>query len=198
MSTRAASTIERDTKETQISLTFSIDGTGQSSIRTGVAFFDHMLDLFTVHGFFDLSLTVKGDLEVDAHHTVEDTGICLGQAFKQCLGDAKGIHRYASVILPMDEALCQMALDISNRPVCVFNYDFPKAKLGDFDLELVQEFFQAFCTHAGISLHVSILAGSNLHHISEACFKALGVCLDQETLVDPRKKDRVPSTKGLL
>jgi len=189
--------IKRKTNETDISLQLNLDGTGKRSINTGVGFFDHMLDLMAAHGLFDLTIKAKGDLHIDAHHTVEDIGICLGQAFREALGDSKGIRRYASGFLPMDEALCQCAIDVSNRPVLVFNAPFPKAALGSFDLELVQEFFQAFTTHARITLHVDVLRGTNTHHMAEACFKALGVYLKEAVEIDPRKKT-VPSTKGVL
>lgn len=190
-------TIKRHTNETRISLTFTIDGSGSGTISTGIAFFDHMLDLFRHHGLFDLELSVDGDLEIDGHHTVEDVGICLGRALREALGDAKGIMRYASGIIPMDEALCQVAIDISNRPTLVFNCDMPKSTLGSFDVELAEEFFKAFVTNAGITLHIDMLRGSNLHHMIEAMFKALGQILDRATQIDPRKSN-IPSTKGVL
>ncbi|RAP30780.1 imidazoleglycerol-phosphate dehydratase HisB [Candidatus Marinamargulisbacteria bacterium SCGC AG-414-C22] len=196
MEKRQAS-IERNTKETQIKLTFAIDGEGKAAVATGVGFFDHMLDLFSKHGLFDLDLSVTGDLEIDAHHTVEDVGICLGQAFQQALGTGKGINRYASAIIPMDESLCQIAIDVSNRPALGFNHNFEKDKVGEFDSELVEEFFNAFVNNARINLHIDMLKGTNLHHKIEACFKAFGVCLDRATQRDPRKKD-IPSTKGIL
>jgi len=189
--------ITRKTNETDITLDFAIDGAGTAIINTGIPFFDHMLNLFAKHGMFDLDLQMRGDIDIDYHHSVEDVGICLGQTFREALGNASGIQRYASGLIPMDEALCQMAVDISNRPVLVFDYAFPKTKIGTFDAELVEEFFQAFVSNARLSLHVKILAGSNLHHISESCFKALGIILDQATQIDPRKTG-VPSTKGVL
>ena len=189
--------IHRDTKETQIQLAFGLDGTPRYQIETGVGFFDHMLTLFAVHGLFDLSIKAKGDLHIDAHHTVEDVGICLGQAFRQALGDAVGIKRYASCIVPMDEVLVQVAIDLSNRPHLSFNAAIPKVKIGDFDSELAEEFFKAFVSHARITLHMSLLAGDNLHHCIEGCFKAFAICLDEATQIDPRKKG-IPSSKGVL
>ncbi|MBT5855693.1 imidazoleglycerol-phosphate dehydratase HisB [bacterium] len=196
MSTRQAS-ISRDTKETQIQLDFTVDGDCKSDIKTGIGFLDHMLDLFTVHGLFDLKLRVNGDLEIDGHHTTEDVAICLGKALSEALNDSKGIHRYASGLIPMDEALCQIALDISGRPHLDFEGDFPKGKVGDFDVELVEEFFRAFVNNARVTLHINVLKGGNLHHMIEACFKAFGVILDRATQIDTRKKG-VPSTKGVL
>lgn len=189
--------VSRKTNETQIDLTFKLDGTGKSKIKTDIPFFDHMLDLFTKHGIFDLDLNVKGDIDIDFHHSVEDTGICLGQAFREALGDSKGITRYASGLIPMDEALCQVAVDISNRPHLTFNYDAPKSKVGEFDIELAEEFFIAFVNNARITLHLDIIRGRNLHHIIEGCFKGLGIILDRATILDPRKAG-IPSTKGIL
>ena len=194
---KRSGSITRRTSETDIELEFTIDGTGQSNIKTGVPFFDHMMDLFTKHGLFDLTLSLNGDTEIDYHHSVEDAGICLGEAFREALGNAEQINRYASQLVPMDEALCQMAIDISNRPAFVLNYDFPKTKVGNFDVELVEEFFIAFVNNARVTLHISILSGKNLHHIIEACFKAFGIVLDKATQIDPRKEG-VPSTKGIL
>ncbi len=191
------SSIKRATNETKIDLVFSVDGTGQSTINTGIAFFDHMLDLFTRHGLFDLQLTVNGDLEVDYHHSVEDVGICLGQAIHQALGDCVGITRFADVTLPMDESLCQCVIDVSNRSYLKFNATYSQAKVGQFDTELVQEFFQAFVNNARLNLHLDLFDGTNTHHQIEACFKAFGVCLDKATMIDPRKPG-VPSTKGVL
>lgn len=197
MTLKRDATIERNTQETQIKLTLDLDGDGQSVINTGVGFFDHMLTLFSKHGLFNLKLEVKGDLDVDAHHSVEDVGICLGLAFHKAIGDGKGIRRYASAIIPMDESLCQIAIDVSNRPYLGFNENFNKEKVGLFDSELVEEFFNAFVNNARINLHIDMLKGSNLHHKIEACFKAFGVCLDLATQKDSRKKD-IPSTKGIL
>jgi imidazoleglycerol-phosphate dehydratase len=191
------STIDRKTKETSVSLSLAVDGSGKADISTGIGFFDHMLDLFTHHGLFDLSLAVKGDLEVDYHHTVEDIGICLGQAFREAIGDARGIERYASGYLPMDEALCRIAIDISNRPHLDFNCDLPKTKVGTFDVELTEEFFRAFVNNSRITMHIDILRGTNLHHIIEAVFKGFGFFLKKASLKDP-KKPNVPSTKGVL
>lgn len=197
MSQKRNFTIERKTNETDISLSFNIDGTGKSTINTGIGFFNHMLDLFVKHGLFDLNLTVNGDLDVDFHHTVEDVGICLGQAFSHCIGDSKGIQRYSSALVPMDEALCQCAIDISKRPHLSFIHTFSKEKVGQFDSELVDEFFQAFVNNAKIALHLTLLAGNNTHHKIEACFKAFGICLDQATMINPRQTG-IPSTKGIL
>jgi len=190
-------TIERKTSETQISLSLNIDGPGKSLIQTGVPFLDHMLDLFSKHGLFILTVAANGDTHIDDHHTVEDIAICLGEAFKKALGNGKGITRYASVSVPMDEALCNIAMDISNRPCLSFNVDFPKTKVGTFDAELVEEFFNAFVNNARMSLHIDMVRGQNLHHIIESIFKAFGVCLDKATQIDPRKDD-IPSTKGVL
>ncbi|MEK9658067.1 MAG: imidazoleglycerol-phosphate dehydratase HisB [bacterium] len=189
--------IKRKTNETEIDLSLAIDGQGESHIETGIGFFDHMLTLFSKHGLFDLDLRVKGDLEIDAHHSVEDTGLCLGKAFHDALGDCAGIRRFASVLMPMDDALTQLVIDISNRPYLAFDVEFNASKVGDFDVELMQEFFQAFVNNARINLHIKLLAGQNQHHVIESGFKALGLCLDQATGIDPRKKG-VPSTKGIL
>ena len=192
------SVITRKTNETDVALELNLDGTGQSTLATGIPFFDHMLDLFTRHGSFDLSLQVKGDLEVDFHHTVEDVGICLGQAFRHAVGDAKGIRRYALGLIPMDEALCQLAVDISNRPFVHFDVPLPKSKVGEFDVELMEEFIRAFASHARLTLHIKQSTGTNLHHILESCFKALGIVLSDAVAIDPRKAGQVPSTKGVL
>ena len=189
--------INRKTKETRITLRLNLDGQGSSNINSGIGFFDHMLTLFSKHGLFDLDLEIQGDLEVDGHHSVEDAGICLGLAFREAVGDCQGINRYASTLTPMDEALCQMAVDISNRPHLAFSVPLKESALGDFSPELLEEFLQAFVNNARITLHVNLLAGKNQHHIIEACFKALGTCLDQATLVSGRKQG-VPSTKGVL
>lgn len=190
-------TIQRHTNETKIDLSLTIDGDGKSNIQTGIGFFDHMLTLWTHHGLFNLTLQVDGDLEVDFHHTVEDVGIALGQAFQKAIGDAKGINRYASGFTPMDEALCRIAIDYSNRPHLDFKNHLPKTKVGEFDVELTEEFLNAFVNNARITLHIDILKGNNLHHIIEACFKGLGRELDKASTLDPRKKD-IPSTKGIL
>jgi imidazoleglycerol-phosphate dehydratase len=189
--------IERSTKETQICLELELDGLGEYKIETGVPFFDHMLDQVARHGFFDLTVKAKGDLEIDAHHTIEDVGICLGEAFKKALGDKKGIRRFGRGTMPMHEALASIILDFSGRPFLVFNADLPKVKVGEFDVELVEEFFVAFCNHSGANIHVNLAYGENLHHIVEAIFKALGRALDDATGLDPRI-ETVMSSKGML
>ncbi len=190
--------VNRSTNETQIQATLNLDGTGHAEITTGIGFFDHMLDLFTRHGLFDLDLKVVGDLHIDQHHSVEDTGIVLGQALHKALGDKKGINRYASVDLPMDETLTRVCVDVSGRPFLVFKTQFPTPQIGTFDTQLVQEFFQAFATHAGITLHVETFYGTNSHHIAESCFKGLARALRVALSIDPREAGRVPSTKGSL
>jgi imidazoleglycerol-phosphate dehydratase len=194
---RSAS-VSRRTAETDVSLSIALDGTGKAEISTGVGFLDHMLELFARHGLFDLTVKVTGDLHVDQHHTTEDTGIALGQALLQALGDKKGITRYADIHMPMDETLTRLAVDISGRPFLVFRTTFPTEKIGAFDTELVREFFQAFATHAGLTLHVETLYGANSHHIAESCFKGLARALRRAVAVDPREEGRVPSTKGTL
>ncbi len=193
--TRSTS-IERNTKETQIKLDFNIDGTGQSAINTGVGFLDHMLDLFTVHGLFDLTIKVTGDLHVDAHHTVEDVGICLGKAIKDSLGELKGITRYASGAYPMDDSLCNIAMDISGRPFLSIDA-LPDQQLGAFHSELVEEFFRAVVHNAGLNLFVHWPHKGNMHHVVEALFKGFGIVLDRATQLDARRSG-VPSTKGVL
>jgi imidazoleglycerol-phosphate dehydratase len=192
------SEINRKTKETDIKLTLNIDGTGNSNINTGVGFFDHMLTLFASHGMFDLDVVCKGDLEVDAHHTVEDVGICLGKAFAEALGDMKGIKRYADKIIPMDESLVLTAIDISGRPHLSLDLEVPAKRVGNFDTELVGEFFVSFVRNAKLTLHINKLAGRNTHHIIEGCFKAFGRALDEATMIDPRREGVLPSTKGVL
>jgi imidazoleglycerol-phosphate dehydratase len=194
---RSAS-VSRRTAETDVAVSIALDGTGKAEISTGVGFFDHMLELFARHGLFDLTVKVTGDLHVDQHHTVEDTGIALGQAILQALGDKKGITRYADIHMPMDETLTRIALDISGRPFLVFNTSFPTEKIGAFDTELVREFFQAFAVQAGLTLHVETLYGLNSHHIAESCFKGLARTLRKAVAVDPREEGRIPSTKGTL
>jgi len=193
-----AGSISRRTAETDVAVSITLDGTGRSSITTGVGFLDHMLELLARHGLFDLDVKVTGDLHVDHHHTTEDTGIALGQAFLKALGDKKGIVRYADVHLPMDEALTRVALDLSGRPFLVFRSMFPAEKIGAFDTELVREWFQAFAVNAGVTLHVETLYGDNSHHIAESCFKGLARALRAAVAVDPREHGRVPSTKGSL
>ena len=190
--------ISRETKETKIRLALSLDGTGKSSARTGVGFFDHMLDLLARHSLIDMSVDAKGDLEVDAHHTVEDVGIVLGQAIEKALGDKRGIYRYGWAIVPMDESLAQVAVDLSGRPAFVFKVDFPRDTIGEFPVELVEEFWKSVATNARMNLHVSVPYGTNNHHISEAIFKATAKALRQAVSNDPRNSDAVPSTKGSL
>lgn len=192
------STITRKTKETDIALCLNLDGTGKSSLVTGIGFLDHMLTLFASHGCFDLDVTCKGDLVVDGHHTVEDIGICLGNAFREALGDKRGIVRYGSFLLPMDEALVLIALDISGRAHLSYGLSIPAQKVGDFDTELVQEFLLGFCRSMGLTLHVTKLAGTNSHHIIEAAFKGLGRALKQAVAIDSDRADVIPSTKGIL
>jgi imidazoleglycerol-phosphate dehydratase len=192
-----AAEITRKTNETDIQLQVSIDGTGVSQLETDVPFLNHMLDLFAKHGHFDLSVTARGDIEIDDHHTVEDIGICLGQAIKDALGDKSGIKRYASVFVPMDEALAQVIIDISNRPHFVYKAEYPSSTVGSFTVELVHEFLWKLALQAGITLHVIVHYGHNTHHMVEAVFKALGRALDEATTIDPRVKG-VPSTKGVL
>lgn len=191
-------TIKRKTKETDIEVSVNLDGTGVSNIATGIGFFDHMLDLLARHSRIDLTVKAVGDLHIDHHHTTEDTGIALGQAVRQALGNMAGITRYAGVHMPMDETLSRVVIDISGRPFLVFKADFPRDKIGEFDTELVREWFQAFAMNAGITLHVETLYGDNNHHIAESCFKALARCLREAIEIDPRQKDRIPSTKGSL
>lgn len=190
--------LTRKTNETDICVSVDLDGTGKSNINTGVGFLDHMLDQVARHGMIDIEVTAKGDLHIDAHHTTEDVGIALGQAIKEALGDKKGIRRYASCDLPMDEALSRAAIDISGRPFLVWRVEFKRDKVGDFDTELFQEWFQAFAMNAGITLHVENVYGDNAHHIAESCFKALARALRDAIEIDPRNADRIPSTKGVL
>lgn len=189
--------IERNTAETKIKLSLELDGSGSYKVDTSVPFLDHMLALFARHGHFDLTVEASGDIEVDYHHTVEDIGIVLGQALKQALGDMKGIRRYGEAKVPMDEALAEAVVDISGRPGLVYNVGLPKGKVGEFDVELAYDFFKALTNHAGMTLHVSVPYGENLHHIIEAEFKAVARCLDAAASLDPRTKG-VPSTKGVL
>lgn len=190
-------TCNRKTKETDISITFNLDGTGQTNIDTGIGFFDHMLDGFARHGLFDLDVKVKGDLNVDCHHTVEDTGIVLGQAIAKALGDKKGIKRYGSMMLPMDETLALCAIDLSGRPYFNFDAKFTVEKLGELDTEMVREFFYALSYSVAMNLHLKIVDGINNHHMAEALFKAFGKALDMATMEETRIKD-VWSTKGSL
>jgi len=196
-SSRTAS-ISRKTNETSVSVSVNIDGTGTAKISTGVGFFDHMLDQLCRHSLIDMEIETKGDLEVDDHHTVEDTGIAIGQAIAKALGDRRGITRYASLDLVMDETMTKAGVDLSGRPFLVWNVNFSAPKIGRFDTELVREFFQALAQHAGITLHVMNHYGANNHHIAETCFKAVARVLRAATEIDPRQAGRVPSTKGTL
>ncbi len=195
--TRTA-TIKRTTKETDISLEVNLDGSGKTDIATGVGFFDHMLEQLGKHSLIDLMIKAEGDLHIDAHHTVEDVGIAIGQALKEAVGDKKGINRYGHAYLPMDEALSRVALDFSGRPFLVFNATFSRDKVGDLDTELFREFFQAVASAGGITLHAENLYGENNHHIAESLFKALAKALRMAVAKDPRAGDQLPSTKGML
>jgi imidazoleglycerol-phosphate dehydratase len=189
--------IERATNETKIRLELNVDGCGKAAICTSVPFLDHMLNLFARHGLFDLTVEASGDIDIDFHHTVEDIGIVLGEAFRQALGDKKGIRRYGQASVPMDETLASVAIDISGRPYLVYHVALPKVKIGDFDVELAREFFQAFVNHCGLNLHLNVMYGDNVHHIIEACFKAVARAMDVATQLDPRVEG-VMSTKGVL
>ncbi|TYO98516.1 imidazoleglycerol-phosphate dehydratase [Geothermobacter ehrlichii] len=189
--------IDRKTLETEIRIELVLDGRGEHAVDTGVPFFDHMLVQIARHGFFDLQVAARGDLEIDAHHTVEDVGIALGEAFKQALGNKAGIRRYGRGTMPMHEALASVILDFSGRPHLVFNVAIPKAQIGNFETELVEEFFTAFCNHGGVNVHVNLAYGDNLHHIIEAIFKAFARALDEACSLDPRI-DGVLSSKGKL
>ena len=191
-------TITRKTAETDITVQIDLDGTGRYDNHTGVGFFDHMLDQLSRHALIDMTIRATGDLHIDDHHTVEDVGIALGQALTAALGDKRGIRRYGSCHLPMDDAQVRAALDLSGRPFLVWNVDMPTAKIGTFDTELVREFFQALATHGGITLHVDKLHGFNSHHIAEAAFKAVARALREAVEPDPRRADAIPSTKGTL
>lgn len=196
--TNRTATITRNTKETEISVEINIDGTGKTNVSTGIGFFDHMLEQLGKHGLIDLSVTSKGDLHIDAHHTVEDTGIAIGKAIKQAIGEKLGIRRYGHSYVPMDEALARVALDFSNRPYLVFEVPFTQDKLGEMDTELFKEFFHALAGNAGLTLHAQVLHGENNHHMIEATFKALAKAIRMATEIDPRAKDQLPSTKGAL
>ncbi|MBP1885467.1 imidazoleglycerol-phosphate dehydratase HisB [Sinorhizobium mexicanum] len=190
--------VSRKTNETAVSVSVNIDGTGTSKIATGVGFFDHMLDQLSRHSLIDMEIKADGDLHIDDHHTVEDTGIALGQALAKALGDRRGITRYASIDLAMDETMTRAAVDVSGRPFLVWNVTFTSPKIGSFDTELVREFFQALAQHAGITLHIQNIYGANNHHIAETCFKSVARVLRTATEIDPRQAGRVPSTKGTL
>ncbi|OYW56686.1 MAG: imidazoleglycerol-phosphate dehydratase [Rhizobiales bacterium 17-65-6] len=190
--------IVRETKETKVRLSVDLDGTGKVAVSTGIGFLDHMLDLLGRHARFDLEVEAQGDLHIDFHHTAEDVGIVLGQAVRRALGEMRGVTRYADVHLPMDETLTRVALDISGRPFLVFRTSFATQKIGEFDTELVREFFQAFASNAGVTLHVETLYGENSHHIAESCFKGLARALRAAVAIDPAAAGEIPSTKGAL
>jgi imidazoleglycerol-phosphate dehydratase len=190
--------VTRDTLETQISASINLDGTGKARFETGVPFLDHMLDQIARHGLIDIEITAKGDLHIDAHHTVEDIGITLGQAFTKAIGDKKGIRRYGHAYVPLDEALSRVVLDLSGRPGLSFNVEFSRARIGEFDVDLINEFFQGFVNHALVTLHVDSLRGQNAHHQAETVFKAFGRALRMAVEADPRMQDMLPSTKGAL
>ena len=190
--------LDRKTTETQISVAIDLDGTGAFDVKSGVGFLDHMLEQLARHSLMDIKLAATGDTHIDFHHTTEDSGIALGQVFAKALGDRKGIRRYADCLLPMDEALTRAAIDVSGRPYLIWKVGFSGPRIGAFDTELVREWFQAFAMNAGVTLHVETLYGDNCHHIAESCFKALARVLRSAIEIDPRQKDRIPSTKGTL
>jgi imidazoleglycerol-phosphate dehydratase len=190
--------VSRKTTETELSVTIDLDGTGAYDVKTGIGFLDHMLEQLARHSLIDISLQAKGDLHIDFHHTTEDSGIAIGQAFSQALGDRKGIRRYTGVYLPMDGTLTRAAIDVSGRPFLVWKVDFTAPKIGEFDTELVREWFQAFAMNAGVTLHIETLYADNNHHIAESCFKALARSLREAIDIDSRQMDRIPSTKGSL
>ena len=192
------STVERNTKETQISVSLNLDGSGDSELNSGIGFLDHMLDQIARHGLFDLQVNAKGDLHIDAHHTVEDIGITLGQAFNQAIGDKKGITRYGYAYAPLDEAMSRVVVDISGRPGLVLHSDFKRAIVGEFDVDLIYEFFQGFVNHALITLHIDNIRGDNAHHQIETIFKAFARALRTAVTIDTRQADQLPSTKGAL
>jgi imidazoleglycerol-phosphate dehydratase len=190
--------ITRETKETKVEVRVDLDGGGRAQISTGIGFFDHMLEQLARHSLIDMEITTKGDLHIDFHHTVEDTGIAIGQALRQALGDGRGITRFADVLVPMDETLTRIAIDLSGRPYFVFRTQFPRPKIGEFDTELVREFFQALTVHTGMNLHIETLYGENCHHISESSFKGVARALRVSMTIDPRQAGEIPSTKGAL
>ncbi len=196
--TQRIATIERNTLETQITCSINLDGTGKATFVTGVPFLDHMLDQVARHGLIDLDINAKGDLEIDAHHTVEDIGITLGQAFSKAIGDKKGLCRYGHSYVPLDEALSRVVIDFSGRPGLYYEVNFPKAIIGRFDVDLFREFFQGFVNHAGVTLHIDNIKGANAHHIAETIFKALGRAIRMAVSADPRMAGIMPSTKGSL
>ena len=197
MSSRTAK-IHRETRETQISVSVDLDGTGASKLQTGLPFFDHMLEQIARHGLIDLDIKASGDLDIDAHHTVEDVGITLGQTITQALGEPRGINRYGHAYVPLDEALSRAVIDFSGRPGLEFLVDWPRARVGDFDVDLLGEFFQGFCNHAQVTVHIDALQGRNTHHVAETVFKAFGRALRMALAHDERQGDTVPSTKGSL
>ncbi|MBT3333389.1 MAG: imidazoleglycerol-phosphate dehydratase HisB [Rhodospirillaceae bacterium] len=190
--------VERNTKETQITVAVDLDGTGSYDVQTGLGFLDHMLEQLSRHSLIDLTVRAKGDLHIDGHHTTEDTGLAIGEAIREALGPRTGIVRYGNAVVPMDETLTRVALDLSDRPYLIWKVDFNRPKLGDMDTELFREWFQALSQAAGITLHVEVLYGQNNHHMIESCFKALARSLRQAVEIDPRRADAVPSTKGVL
>lgn len=198
MAAERTAQVKRDTLETQIQVSINLDGTGQSSFKTGVSFLDHMLDQVARHGMIDLGIEAKGDLHIDAHHTVEDIGITLGQAFAQAVGDKKGICRYGHAYVPLDEALSRVVVDFSGRPGLEYHAQYPRASIGDFDVDLFIEFFQGFVNHAQVSLHIDNIRGKNAHHIAETIFKAFGRALRMALSADERMQGILPSTKGAL
>ena len=196
--TRRAASVTRNTTETKISVSLDLDGTGKYSVSTGIGFLDHMLEQLSRHSLIDLTVKAEGDLHIDYHHTTEDTGIAIGEAFNRALGDRKGINRYGHMYIPMDETLTRVALDLSNRPYLIWRVDFTRDKLGEMDTELFKEWFQAFAQAAGCTLHVETLYGTNNHHIVETCYKGLARALKIAIAPDPRQLDAIPSTKGVL
>ena len=198
METPRKAEVNRDTKETQIKINLALDGTGQGEISTGIPFLDHMLNLFSRHGFFDLSIKAEGDIQIDYHHLVEDMGISLGQAFREALGDKSGIKRYGFFVLPMDETLVTVALDLSNRGLLVFEADLPVSLVRDFNIQLFKEFFQAFANEVACNLHIRLEHGEEPHHVAEAMFKGFAKSLDIATQIEPRLEGTIPSTKGTL
>ncbi len=198
MTTSRHATVHRVTSETDIAIALTLDGTGKARVETGIGFFDHMLTALAKHGLFDLDITVKGDLHIDGHHTVEDTGIALGQAMRAALGDKRGVRRFGSALVPLDEALCEAVVDLSGRPFLAFEATFDRDRIGGLDTELVEEFFRAFAMSAMLTLHLNQRAGKNCHHIAEAAFKALARALRMAVEPDPRALEAIPSTKGVL
>ena len=191
-------TIDRKTKETEITLKLDLDGTGMSKIKTGIPFFDHMLSLTAAHGFMDMEISAKGDTEVDDHHTMEDLGICMGMAMKEALGEKKGIRRFGQATIPMDESLVRVAVDISNRPFLAYRVLPGESRTGRFDINLIEDFFRALVNHSGITMHVDLISGRDAHHIAESIFKSFGRALDMAVQMEKRSQGTVPSTKGLL